>query len=405
MAPAKYARKSPAVAFVGRHNSGKTTFLEKLIRCLTERGLNVGTVKHHGHPDFDIDIPGKDSWRHRQAGSRDTVIVSSKRMARVTELDAEPECDEVVAMMPGHDIVLVEGYRKSGLPTIEIMRQANERDLPAAEEFCAKGSIKDDIPVAVISDIEAVHEAAAERGIPAFGLEDIEATADFVEARFVRPRVTVTVQAGGESRRMGRSKATVPFLGRPLIERVVGRVAPAADEVLVTTNEPENLQLLYDEDFGVPVRLVTDVFDRRGALQGFFTALTHASHPTMALVACDMVFASARLISAEAGLLRQSDADAVVPVTRHGMEPFHGVYRRDTCLEAVRDALDKGLMSMHDCLSTLDVREVGRDEVQQIVPQGKCFINVNTPDELKAVEEEVKRAREIERTWEADAFS
>ena len=61
-------RPSPAVSFVGRHNSGKTTLLEKVIAELVSRGLNIGTIKHHGHPDFDIDIPGKDSFRHRAAG-------------------------------------------------------------------------------------------------------------------------------------------------------------------------------------------------------------------------------------------------------------------------------------------------------------------------------------------------
>ncbi len=123
---------SPAISFVGRHNSGKTTLIERVIAQLTARGYDVGSVKHHHHSKFDIDHPGKDSYRHRAAGATETVIASPTLMARIKTLDEEVECSEIVRSMPGHDIVVVEGYRKSGLPCIEIMRAENEADANVA---------------------------------------------------------------------------------------------------------------------------------------------------------------------------------------------------------------------------------------------------------------------------------
>ena len=115
-------KPSPAIAIVGRHNSGKTTLVESTIAELTRRGYDIGSVKHHGHKGFDIDYPGKDSYRHRAAGATETVIVAPDKMARVKTLEHDLECSEIVASMPNHDLVIVEGYRKSGLPCIEIMR-------------------------------------------------------------------------------------------------------------------------------------------------------------------------------------------------------------------------------------------------------------------------------------------
>lgn len=132
---------SPAVSIVGRHNSGKTTLIEKLIAELVRRGFDVGSVKHHSHVGFDIDIPGKDSWRHRHAGASETVIAAPGQMARIKTTEGELECADIVASMPGHDVVIVEGYRKSGLPTIEIMRAGNAADARTAELF-AEGARK-----------------------------------------------------------------------------------------------------------------------------------------------------------------------------------------------------------------------------------------------------------------------
>ena len=405
---------SPAVAIVGRHNSGKTTLIEALIKELCARGIDVGSIKHHSHVGFDIDVPGKDSYRHRAAGASEVIIASPDQFAQIKSLEHELECADLVEKMPGHDIILVEGYRKSGLPTIEIMRAGNEADEAVATAFlegakageplssdfvqrarwAASYNPADDrvakmphaATVAVVTDIAAAREAAAIYGVPVFDLDDYAGLCSFLQERFVRPRVTVAIQAGGESKRMGRSKATVPFAGRALISRIVERLAPAADEILITTNEPENLQFLFDEYPKLPIRLVRDELKYRGALPGFLTALTAAQTPYVAIVACDMVFASPRLIVAECAELSFSQADCVVPVNKHGFEPFHAVYRREPCLAAVQQRIKAQEQRAQSFFADVNVCEYPQERVLAAEPMGGCFINVNTPEELAAIE-------------------
>ena len=228
----------PAVAFVGKQNSGKTTLLVKLIAELTARGMRVGTVKHHSHAGFEFDIEGKDSWRHRQAGSRFAVIAAPDQIASVQLLDASVEVplERIIAHMadtaPELDVVLVEGYRQSGLPTIEIFRAANLRDidrhlggegnhiiavvtdiprvveeaasfggddfadgnlvvdsLTAADNLAVDSFIADSVIPTTNSlagdGITPKDSLAGGNGIPAFGLEDIAALADFVQSAII----------------------------------------------------------------------------------------------------------------------------------------------------------------------------------------------------------------------------
>ena len=409
-----YDFPSPAVAVVGRHNSGKTTLVVRLIEELVERGHDVGSVKHHHRENFDIDIPGKDSYRHRHAGASETVIAAPGQIAKIRSIEGEMECSEIVHRMPGHDIVIVEGYRKSGLPTIEVMRNANEADANVAAAFCARArtgaplgtdftqesrgdrAFRADADtatkmptantVAIVSDIPDAIEAAQTYGIPVFGLDDIAGIVDFLEKHFLRPKVTVVIQAGGESRRMGQSKALVPFAGRPLICRMVERLAPVADELVITTNEADRLAFLAQDYPDLNIRLVPDLHDFRGALPGLHTAFEAASNPYVAIVACDMLFASPRLIVAESIVMIESGADAVVPVNKHGFEPFHALYDREGCLPAVVEVLETGDKRAQSFFDRVNVRQFTQAEVLAAEPMGGCFVNANTPEELRALE-------------------
>ncbi len=411
---------SPAIAVVGRHNSGKTTLVVKLIGELTSRGRDVGSVKHHHRLGFEFDVPGKDSYRHRHAGATETVVAAPDQIARVRTLDAELECAEIVRSMPNHDIIIVEGYRKSGLPTIEVMRAANEADAAVAKAFCdgaengeplgtdfiqksrgerafefEREGIADDLAtkmptadtIAVVTDIPEAQAAAETYGIPHFHPDDVAAICDFLEQHFVRPKVTVVIQAGGESRRMGQSKALVPFAGRPLMCRMIERLSPVADELIITTNEADRLAFIADDYSELNIRLVADLHDYRGALPGIHTALEAATNPFVAIIACDMLFASPRLVVAEAIALKESGADAVIPVNKHGYEPFHAIYRRSACLPAVVELLGKGEKKAQAFFDRVKVREYEQAEVLHAEPMGGCFINANTPDELRVLEE------------------
>lgn len=213
------------------------------------------------------------------------------------------------------------------------------------------------------------------------------------------PPLTVAIQAGGESRRMGRSKATVPFGGRPLLCRLVERVAPVADEVLITTNEPENLSFLWDMPEAPKIRLQRDLFDVRGSMTGLYTALSCAAHDYVAVCACDMMDVSADLFAAELACMVQGGYDVVVPENSQGFEPFHAVYRRESCLASAKrnmaqaDACKntkKGGASMKSVVldAELRVRHFCMDEVRAVANAG-CFANCNTPDELASAEERI----------------
>lgn len=118
---------APAIAFIGYQNSGKTTLVEKIIKRLTQRGLRVGSIKHHGHKGFDIDQPGKDSWRHAQAGSRHVGLVAPGQYAEYAYTEDEVPVGDLLTHYTDVDIVIVEGYKTAGLPNIVVTRSGVDR--------------------------------------------------------------------------------------------------------------------------------------------------------------------------------------------------------------------------------------------------------------------------------------
>lgn len=111
------------LGIAGWSGSGKTTLLARLIPELAGRGLRIATLKH-AHHEFDVDVPGKDSWRHRQAGATQVIVASARRWVSLHELRgaAEPTLAQLLRQVQGCDLVLVEGYKHSPHPKLEVYR-------------------------------------------------------------------------------------------------------------------------------------------------------------------------------------------------------------------------------------------------------------------------------------------
>jgi molybdopterin-guanine dinucleotide biosynthesis protein MobB len=159
----------PVVCIIGGSGSGKTTLLEKLIPELKRKVYRIATVKHHSHAGFDIDHPGKDSYRHAQAGSDHVVIASPDKIASYCRVEKEPMLDEIVSGIRDVDLILVEGYKQAGKPSIEIIRG--------------------DLGVRHLVDVEQVVAIATNvklnASIPVFDLNDARAIADYIELKFI----------------------------------------------------------------------------------------------------------------------------------------------------------------------------------------------------------------------------
>lgn len=197
--------------------------------------------------------------------------------------------------------------------------------------------------------------------------------------------LSIVIQAGGASRRMGQDKALLPFLGQPLITRVIQRLTGLADEVIINTNQQEAYRFL-----DLPVE--PDVIPGRGALGGLYSALAIAGHPVVAVVACDMPFVNPDLLAAQKWILEEKGYDAVIPVTEQGTEPFHAVYRRENCLPAIKAALDAGSWRVNSWFDHAEVYFLSQGEASKYDPLHLAFRNVNTPEDFYVTEQ---LAREI----------
>lgn len=195
--------------------------------------------------------------------------------------------------------------------------------------------------------------------------------------------LSVIIQAGGQSSRMGEDKALKPFLGKPLIQRVIDRLSPIADELLVTTNRPADYAFLNQ-------RLIADLKPGRGALGGLYTAIASANHPFVAVVACDMPFASKSFFESAHRLIVQKEADVVIAKTEAGYEPLHALYRREACLPAIEAAIEADQWKVVSWLPNVNTRILSPAELKLFDPTGLCFWNVNTPEEFEKAEQLAK---------------
>ncbi len=158
----------PVVSVVGNSRSGKTTFMEQMIPEMTAKGLKVGTIKHDVH-GFEMDKPGKDSWRHKHAGASTTIISSPYQIGMVKDVEHDHKPDELVVFFNGMDIILTEGYKRGNLPKLEVFRSEVSK-----EPLCKN----DNSLLALISD-ENINI-----NVPIFSPKDTQKVADFLIKHF-----------------------------------------------------------------------------------------------------------------------------------------------------------------------------------------------------------------------------
>jgi len=188
------------------------------------------------------------------------------------------------------------------------------------------------------------------------------------------PKITSIVLAGGKSLRMGSNKVIKLLDGQSLIERVLERLKPLSNRILIVTSENVDLALT-----GSP-EVVVDLYSDQGPLGGIYTGLMASESPYNLVVACDMPFLNQGLLQHMMGLA--PGFDAVVPrPAGDNVEPLHGIYSQ-SCRGKMRQWLEQGKLQINRFLKTVRVRHLERAECQRFDPELLSFFNINTQADL-----------------------
>ena len=160
------------IGLSGWSGAGKTTLLSKVIPHLRGQGLRVSVIKH-AHHEFDIDVPGKDSWVHRQSGATEVLVSSSQRWALMHELRGagEPPLPELLAKMSPVDLVIIEGFKREPHRKIEVHRVANNKPLLFPEDpdivgIATDATVETTLPLAHLDDVEAAANLMQRYAVP-----------------------------------------------------------------------------------------------------------------------------------------------------------------------------------------------------------------------------------------------
>jgi len=192
--------------------------------------------------------------------------------------------------------------------------------------------------------------------------------------------LSIVIQAGGNSLRMGSNKSLKPFLGIPLIQRVFKRVESLSEDIFIVTNTPGEFAFLN-------LRMVSDELPGRGVISGLYTAMIQSNQEFVGVIACDMPFVNADLILAEYEILVETNADVAIPRTRTGYEPLHAVYRRKNCMTAIHEAIQNDQRRLISWLPSVQVVEFDEQMIEKFDPKHLAFINTNTQEEFSKAEQ------------------
>jgi molybdopterin-guanine dinucleotide biosynthesis protein A len=188
--------------------------------------------------------------------------------------------------------------------------------------------------------------------------------------------VSIVIQAGGQSSRMGEDKGLVDLCGKPMIQNIIDRLYPFAGELIITTNRPDNYKR-----FGL--QIFEDFYKDYGALAGLHTALSCASNEMVFVIACDLPFVNTSLFKFMKNLFEAKQVDLVIPRTEKGYEPFYAFYKRNNCLPLVTDAIESGKRRLISWFEFAKVHPIYEDQLREFDPTLDSFVNINTPEDLE----------------------
>ena len=340
--------REPLVAAIsGVKNSGKTTLIERLIPRLLERGISVATVKHDGHC-FEAERPGTDSFRHLQAGALGSAVFDGEKFQLVKRTPVDE--NTLIGMFPEADLILLEGFKSSVWPKVEIVRRGNS-SAPVCD------------PSTLLALVTALEMPSAP--CPVLAPEDDSGLAGLLE-RFVKTGRSCSgiILAGGYSSRMGRCKAELPFGGVRMIEHQVRKLRMLGiEDILIAGYEPEI----------AGARFVPDVYPHRGPLSGIHAGLAAARCERALVVSVDAPLLPMAALSA----LMQTHEGGVTALTHGGqLEPLLAGYDR-----ALAPLCGEILQGERSSVRQLFDR-VGLHEIDW-QGDGLLLSNCNTPEEYE----------------------
>ncbi len=188
--------------------------------------------------------------------------------------------------------------------------------------------------------------------------------------------VSIVIQAGGQSSRMGEDKGLVDLCGKPMIQNIIDRLYPFADEMIITTNRSEKYK-----QFGL--QIFEDIYKDYGALAGLHTALSSARNEMVFVIACDLPFVNTNLFKFMKNLFEAKAVDIVIPRTEKGYEPFYAIYKKNNCQPLVTDAIESGKRRLVSWFENAIVHPLYEDQLREFDPNLNSFVNINTPEDLE----------------------
>lgn len=195
--------------------------------------------------------------------------------------------------------------------------------------------------------------------------------------------VSGIILAGGRSSRLGQNKALIVFEGQPVIQHVVNVLQPLVDEIVLSTNTPDEFAFLG-------LQMVADLYAGVGALAGLHAGLSAIRTEYGLVVGCDMPFLNAALL--QHMLSRTTDYDIVMPRLNGYHEPLHAIYAR-RCLAAIEDSIRSGQRRLISFVSQMNVRYIDQEEISRFDPGCLSFFNINSPADLQRLHETARLRR------------